>query len=168
MTIPFHQPVVCPILIGRSAELTALQNCLEAAARGRGGVVLLSGEAGVGKSRLAAELQRSAEAFDFQLLGAQCFPTDRACPYAPLLDMVDTFLTSLSAVQIATTLGASARTLFPFLSERIQRLPELAGLSPLPPLDPEQEQRRLFTALADIFTRATVSRPLLLVVEDIH
>ena len=85
MTIPFHQPVVCPILIGRSAELTALQECIEAAARGQGGVVLLSGEAGIGKSRLVAELQRFAAAQDFQLLGGQCFPTDRSCPYAPLL-----------------------------------------------------------------------------------
>lgn len=80
MTIPFHQPVVCPILIGRSAELTALQNCLEAATCGQGGVVLLSGEAGIGKSRLVAELRREARTFDFRLLGGQCFPTDRACP----------------------------------------------------------------------------------------
>jgi predicted ATPase len=96
MTIPFHQSVVCPILIGRNAELTALQACLESAARGQGGIVLLSGEAGIGKSRLVAELQRSAEAFDFQLLGGQCFPTDRACPYAPLLDLLGTFLAPLT------------------------------------------------------------------------
>ncbi len=96
MTIRLHQPVVCPILVGRSTELTALQDCLEAAARGQGGVVLLSGEAGIGKSRLAAELRRSAEAQGFQLLGGQCFPTDRACPYAPLLDLLGTFLAPLS------------------------------------------------------------------------
>lgn len=56
MTIRLHQPVVCPILIGRSAELAALQECLQAAARGKRGVVLLSGEAGIGKSRLVTEL----------------------------------------------------------------------------------------------------------------
>src|SRR6266568_5055755 len=168
MTIRLHQPVVCPILVGRSAELTALQDCLEAAARGQGGVVLLSGEAGIGKSRLAAELRRSAEAQGFQLLGGQCFPTDRSCPYAPLVDLLLTFLAPLSPSQIATALGASARALFPLLPEQVQHLPELASLSPLFPLDPEQEQRRLFAALSDVFLRATISQPLLLVIEDLH
>ena len=148
MTILLDQPVVCPVLIGRSAEIAALQERIEAAARGQGGIVLLSGEAGIGKSRLLAELQRSASALGFQLLGGQCFPTDRSCPYAPLLDLLRAFLAPLSATQIATMLGASARALFPLLPEQVQHLPELASLSPLFPLDPEQEQRRLFRALA--------------------
>ena len=168
MTIPLHQSVVCPILIGRDAELTALQNCLDAAARGQGGVVLLSGEAGIGKSRLVAELKRSAEMQDFQLLSGQCFPTDRAYPYAPLLDLIDTFLAPLSPSQIVTVLGTSARVLFPLLPEQVQHLPELASISPLFPLDSEQERRRLFTTLADVFLRAADTRPILLVIEDLH
>jgi predicted ATPase len=167
MTIPFHQPVVCPILIGRSAELTALENCLEAA-RGHGGVMLLSGEAGIGKSRLVAELQGLASAQDLQLLNGQCFPTDRACPYAPLFDLLETFLAPLSPTQTMTALGSSARALVPLLPEQVQHLPELARLSPLSPLEPEQEQRRLFAVLADVFLRATTTRPLLLVLEDLH
>ncbi len=47
-------------------------------------------------------------------------------------------------------------------------LPELVGPPPLLPLDPEQEQRRLFAALADFFTRQTGQHPLLLIVEDVH
>lgn len=168
MTIPFQQAVVCPILIGRSAELTVLENCLEAAARGQGGVVLLCGEAGIGKSRLVAELKESGEAFDFQFLGGQCFPTDRACPYAPLLDLLDSFLAPLSPSQIAMALGTSARALIPLLPEHVQHLPELRDLSPLFPLEPEQEQRRLFAQLSDVFLRATSTRPLLLVIEDLH
>ena len=168
MAIPFHHSVVCPILIGRSAELSALHECIEAAARGQGSVVLLCGEAGIGKSRLTEELRRFAETQDFQLLTGQCFPTDRACPYAPLLDLLGTFLAPLSPSQIATTLGSSARALVPLLPEQVQHLPELASLSPLFPLDPEQEQRRLFEALAEVFLRATITRPLLLVIEDLH
>jgi DNA-binding CsgD family transcriptional regulator len=168
MANPIYQPVVCPILIGRSAEMTALQECIEAAASGQGGVVLLSGEAGIGKSRLVGELQRSAEALAFQLLGGQCFPADRSCPYAPLLDLLHAFLAPLSASQIATALGPSARVLFPLLPERVQHLPELASLPPLSSLDPEQEQRRLFAQLSEFFTRAASSRPVLLVVEDLH
>jgi DNA-binding CsgD family transcriptional regulator/tetratricopeptide (TPR) repeat protein len=168
MSILLHQPVVCPVLIGRGAELNALQECIEAAAGRQGGVVMLSGEAGIGKSRLVAELRRFTETHDFQLLGGQCFPTDRSCPYAPLLDLLGAFLAPLSPSQIATALGSSARSLVPLLPEQIQHLPELASLSPLPPLDPEQEKRRLFAALADVFLRITTTRPLLLVLEDLH
>src|ERR1700758_4252017 len=142
MTIPLYQPVVCPILVGRSAELAALQACIQAPTRGQGSVVLLSGEAGIGKSRLVAELQRSAEAPGFQLLSGQCFPADRSCPYAPLLDLVRTFLAPLSPAQITTVLGSSARALVPLLPEPVQHLPEVASLPPLSPLEPEQEQRR--------------------------
>jgi tetratricopeptide (TPR) repeat protein len=168
MTIPLHHSVVCPILIGRNAELAALQDCLQAAARGQGGVVMLCGEAGIGKSRLVAELRRSAGTQDFQLLSGQCFPTDRNSPYAPMLDLLDTFLTHLSPSQIVTVLGASARALLPLLPEQVQHLPELASLPPLSSIDPEQEQRRLFAALAEVLLRATTSRPLLLVIEDLH
>ena len=168
MTIRIHQPVVCPILVGRSAELAVLQECIEAAARGQGGVVLLAGEAGIGKSRLVAELQASPPVQAFQLLGGQCFPTDRSCPYAPLLDLLRAFLAPLSPAQIATALGASARALVPLLPEQVQHLPEVASLPPLSSLEPEQEQRRLFAALAEVFIRATTSCPVLLVIEDLH
>ena len=116
--------------------------------------MLLSGEAGIGKSRLLAELQRSASDHGFQLLGGQCFPADRSCPYAPLLDLLRAFLAPLSATQIATALGSSARALFPLLPEQVQHLPELASLPPLSPLEPEQEQRRLFATLAEVFSEA--------------
>ena len=168
MAILFDQPDVCPILIGRSAEIVALQERLEAVEHGQGGVVLLCGEAGIGKSRLLAELQRSASAHEFQLLGGQCFPADRSCPYAPLLDLLRAFLAPLSATRIAKALGSSARALFPLLPEQVQHLPELASLPPLSLLEPEQEQRRLFTQLSEVFTKQASSRPVLLVVEDIH
>lgn len=78
------------------------------------------------------------------------------------------FLAPLLATHIATALGACARALFPLLPEQVQHLPEVASLPPLLPLEPEQEKRRLFAALAEVFTRATTSRPVLLVIEDIH
>jgi len=168
MTIRLHQPVVCSTLIGRTAEMTALQECIQQTASGQGGVVLLSGEAGIGKSRLVEELKRSASAQAFQLLGGQCFPADRSCPYAPLLDLLRAFLAPLSSTEIATVMGSSARALFPLLPEHVQHLPEMASLSPLSSLDPEQEKRRLFATLAEVFTNQAITQPVLLMVEDIH
>src|SRR5437764_244627 len=88
MQVPIDLPIVCPIVIGRTAELTALHLLLERAKSGTGQVVLLSGEAGIGKSRLAAEAKTDATAQGFLLLQSQCFPTDRSCPCAPLLDLL--------------------------------------------------------------------------------
>ncbi len=65
-------------------------------------------------------------------------------------------------------LGASARALFPLLPEQVQHLPEVASLPPLSPLEPEQEKRRLFATLAEVFAKQANARPVLLVVEDIH
>ncbi len=89
-------------------------------------------------------------------------------PVCPLLDLLRAFLAPLSATQIATALGASARVLFPLLPEQVQHLPEVASLPPLSPLEPEQDKRRLFAALAEVFTKQATSRPVLLVIEDIH
>ena len=57
MSAPFTRSVVCPVLVGRASHLGLLADLLEQARAGTGHSVLLSGEAGVGKSRLAAELR---------------------------------------------------------------------------------------------------------------
>ena len=98
MKASFHQPVVCPVLIGRTPDLALLQLSLEQVKSGKGQVALLCGEAGIGKSRLVAELKNEAFAQGFQLLQGNCFPTDRSFPYAPLLDLLRSiFLTSFTA-----------------------------------------------------------------------
>jgi len=76
----FGTPILCPVLIGRGAELTALRLLVDRARSGKGQLVLLSGEAGIGKSRLVAEAKTYATAQGFLLLQGQCFPTDRSCP----------------------------------------------------------------------------------------
>src|SRR5205085_7334263 len=93
MNVPLDTPVLCPVLIGRVHDLTALRSLVDRAKSGQGQVALLSGEAGIGKSRLVAEVKTSAASHDFLLLQGSCFPTDHAIPYAPLLDLLRSFLT---------------------------------------------------------------------------
>ncbi len=92
MTAPFHQPVVCPVLIDRNKELEILLSLIDQAKSGRGQVVLLCGEAGVGKSRLVAEVKSHAASHDFLLLQGSCFPTDHTIPFAPLAGSLAFFL----------------------------------------------------------------------------
>ena len=158
-------PLVCPRLIGRTTELAALHRLLEQAHSGQGYVALIGGEAGIGKSRLVAETLAEASRQGFLVLQGSCFPTDRSCPYAPLLDLLRSLLVTATRARILAELGPLAAAFFPLLPDL---LPPPAELAPLPPLDAEQEKRRLFTALTRVFTGQARTHPVLLVVEDLH
>jgi predicted ATPase len=105
MSIVSNKPVSSRVLIGRQAEVASLHALIDQAGQGHGQVVLLSGEAGVGKSRLAAEVKTQAQAQGFLILQGNCFPTDRSAPYAPLLDLLGSSQTkellSLATVHLA-------------------------------------------------------------------
>ena len=76
----------CPVVIGRGAETDALRTALAAAGGGCGGVVFLTGEAGIGKSRLASELAAAARARGVTVLTGRAVPGDIASPYRPLTE----------------------------------------------------------------------------------
>ena len=78
MAKAFNKPLVCPVLIGRGRDLASLRLLARRAKSGQGHVALLSGEAGIGKSRLVAEVKTEASSHDFWLLQGSCFPTDHA------------------------------------------------------------------------------------------
>jgi predicted ATPase/DNA-binding CsgD family transcriptional regulator len=155
--------MITPRLVGRASQLATLQLLVEQAKRGEGHLVLISGEAGIGKSRLVAEVFTSATSQEFLLLQGNCFPTDLTYPYAPLLDLLRSLLASHPATPLAAELERLARDLFPLLPELV---PDQA--MPLLPLEPEQEKRRLFAVLANFFLRLSASSPLLLIIEDVH
>jgi tetratricopeptide (TPR) repeat protein len=139
---------------------------------GQGQTVLISGEAGIGKSRLVAEAIRQARTSRAQtaspaplILEGRCFEPDRSLPYAPFLDVLRSFLASHSPQNLTGLLG-------PTTSDLVKLLPELAAFvpehAPGSTLDPEQEKRRLFQALLHFFTRLAALQPLVVVIEDIH
>src|SRR6266571_119421 len=165
MAVAFTKPIICPILIGRTPVLMNLHLLIDQVRGGQGQVVLLCGDAGIGKSRLVKESKTYATAQGFLLLQGNCFPTDLSYPYAPLLDL----LRSVAASHLAT---AIASELAPFVRELQHLLPDVVSvppdLAPLSTPDPEQQKRRLFTALAQFFTGQATKQPVLLVIEDLH
>ncbi len=158
----FSAPVLCPVLIGRVHERQALCQLLDRARNGQGQVALLCGEAGIGKSRLVAEAKVYASEQGFFLFQGNCFQVDSAYPYAPLLDLLRTW--------VAQT--AKAAELNPVILEFARLLPEvaLALPGPLPASlpDPEQEKRRLFAALTRFFQEQARQHSVLLIIEDLH
>jgi DNA-binding CsgD family transcriptional regulator len=78
--------ILCPVLVGRRVEQASLEVALDAAQRGGGGVVFVSGPAGIGKSRLAAETAAQAEARRMTVLLGRCVPSKVPVPYRPVAE----------------------------------------------------------------------------------
>src|SRR5215471_5704067 len=73
-------------MVGRDAELASLTGLLDEAAAGRPAVALVGGDAGVGKTRLVAELASAANGRGFAILSGRCAELGDAVPYLPLAD----------------------------------------------------------------------------------
>jgi DNA-binding CsgD family transcriptional regulator len=163
-----NRPFISPVVVGREREAATLHSLIDLARQGRGHVLLLSGEAGIGKSRLLAEGKKLASEQGFHILQGACFPTDRSTPYAPLLDL----LFSPYAQRTQDRLSLSTANPDPLVRELGRFFPGLLdgnpGESPLRDVEPEQEKRRLFVALSHFLTGLAAKQPLLLAVEDLH
>ena len=116
MTTPFELPLVCPVLVGREPQLGTLDRLIDQTAGGHGHTALIMGEAGVGKSRLIAE---TAQRVRWQhpappsplLLQGRCFEPDRTLPYAPLRDLLRTYLATDRKMTARTPLVRYQRSL---------------------------------------------------------
>ncbi|CCH34043.1 AAA family ATPase [Actinosynnema sp. NPDC047251] len=153
-------------LVARSREMTRLRAALDEAARGKAGAVLLAGDAGVGKTRLVEELAAAADAL---VLTGRCLDVgETGLPYLPFTEV-------LGQVREAGLLDVEARPalgrLLPELSLPASQDSGLSGLpSHLVGRRPEQDvgQLQLFDAVHGLLGELAESRPVLLVLEDLH
>lgn len=151
---PGSTRLVSPVLIGRAAEL----NQLRAAVRQPPAIVLVEGEAGIGKSRLIRDwLAEPALAATTQLLG-HCSPLREPLPFGPVIDALTGAVDALpDREQLSPVTGA----LRPLLPELADRLP-----AALPPLGSRRHERhRVFRGIRDLLTSLG---PAVLVLEDLH
>ncbi|MBI9049760.1 MAG: AAA family ATPase [Anaerolineaceae bacterium] len=158
-------PIVTP-LIGRKNERIRLLQHINNAIEKRGGVVLLEGEAGIGKSRLLNEIARDAEWRGAQVLWGWARESFERQPFVPILEALNTGLSELRIVQIQETINKLwfqiLAPLLPILASNID------DLKPAPVLDAAHEQARLIEALANFLRSWAVITPLVLILEDLH
>lgn len=157
--------VVCPVLIGRDVPLTTVVHTLDRARDGYGGTLLVSGEAGVGKSRLVRAMIERSRAAGFVTLQGACFEADRAQPYAPILDLVRVLSMTASPALAAHYFAPAATELVALFPELRQIFPDAA---PHAASDVEEDRRRLFHSLAEAVHALGRVQPLLIVIEDVH
>jgi predicted ATPase len=155
------QRALSPSLVGREAELFALEDALLAARRGEGRLVALGGEAGLGKTRLASELARRAKTLDFEVLWGACSEAELGLPYLPLVEAIGNYISFRGPEHLAAQLGGACR-------ELAQLFPQLGDEAIAPVGDPGQAKLRLFEAVVALLTVPARERGLLLVLEDVH
>jgi adenylate cyclase len=154
------------VMVGRKRELTSLLSGLEDAASGRGNLFLISGEPGVGKTRLANEVAAAAGAKRMTILIGHCAEQDEAVPYLPFVEILESVverITDLDRLRLA--LGDQARELARVLPKLRSILPELP---PPTKLAPAQARRHLFNCFCDFVARFTREQPTLMILEDLH
>ena len=76
--MPIEHSVLCPLLIGRAVEIGILDRALDSVYSGKGQTILIAGEAGMGKTRLAAEAKARAAQLSFLILQGNCFDQERS------------------------------------------------------------------------------------------
>jgi DNA-binding CsgD family transcriptional regulator len=165
MAVANHTPIVCPVLVGREHELAVLEHQLSGALAARGHTVLLTGDAGVGKSRLAAEIRVRAASRGMAVLQGRCFEPDRSLPYAPLIDLLRACLGARAPAAVPEALGPLAPHLVGLMPEYISLLPHAVAA---PALDPRHERHRIIQAFVQFIAYQVRISPLLLLVEDLH
>ena len=173
--------VTAPIrLVGREHEMAFLENCWQKALAGYGSLVLVSGEVGVGKTRLIEEFAHRLRWQGSQVLWGRCYEFERALPYQPFTELLRTALTILTQVELASfpewVLKEVAR-LTPEVLERITdetgtaRHRKAAGDSgPEPASSPglDPQQARLFEGITRLLATLASQRVRLVVLEDLH
>lgn len=154
-----HAHLALPF-VGRDAEMEQLCAAWSRAARNHGGMVLIGGESGIGKTRLISELALSVETQGGRVLWGGA--TSEPMPYQAIIEALRSALPLLAALEIEPMWLAAVATLVPELRVRVSTLPTLA------PLDPERERARLFESLARCLERLAQPRPVLLLLDDLH
>jgi tetratricopeptide (TPR) repeat protein len=156
-------------LVGRTRELDEATAYWGRAASGEGHVLLISGEPGIGKTRLARELATRVEVSGGRVLVGECY-AEGGAPYAPVAQIIQAALprsaTEEDTAQDLTGLPplvlADLVTLAPGLRPRFPDVP------PNPQLDPESEQQRLFESVVEFCNTLTESAPLMMLLDDAH
>jgi ABC-type oligopeptide transport system substrate-binding subunit/type II secretory pathway predicted ATPase ExeA len=166
--LPLLDRIVRGRLVAREREMTEALRLWRRAIRGEGGVLLISGEPGIGKTRLARELMAQARFRGAQVLLGECY-AEGGAPYAPLTQVVQAALEfnkpAGSAEQprfLTTTVTADLLTIAPSLRDAYPDVP----LNP--PLEPQAEQQRIFDSVVSFFTAMSARSAVLLVIDDAH
>ncbi|KLO28184.1 protein kinase domain-containing protein [Mycobacterium haemophilum] len=151
--------------IGRNRETQQLREAIDDAIGRHGRSVLVSGESGIGKTRLAAEVAAYAALRGAQVLWGRCYAGAGAPAYWPWVQVIRDYAREHDAKTVASDLGSGAFEIAQIVSEVREQMPEIPES---PVLDAEQARFRLFDSVSRFLIGAAERRPLAIFLEDLH
>jgi ABC-type transport system substrate-binding protein/class 3 adenylate cyclase len=167
-------------LVGRSRELGLGREALEALGAGRGGVLVVAGDAGIGKTRLLNELRELAERGGSCWLEGRCVSYGESLPYWPFRDLLrgEWIGAGVEEPELRVRVGLRRRLeqlfdgkadeLYPYLGGLLEVALEHEAAARTSQLSPEALQWRTFEVVGQLFARLAESAPLVLSLEDLH
>jgi eukaryotic-like serine/threonine-protein kinase len=153
------------VLVGRDEELGEMRDAVEEALAGRGNLMFIVGEPGIGKTRAAEELVTFAGMRGARVLWGRCHEDERAPAFWPWIEAIREFVRDADPVGLRWQLGPrvpDVARLVPELAERLGEEPEPLGSIG------EADRFRLFDSVTGFLTDASRSRPLVIVLDDLH
>jgi DNA-binding SARP family transcriptional activator len=153
--------------VGRASERAALSVALSRARQGSGSLILIGGEPGIGKTRLAEEAAAEAAGCGMTVLSGHSYEMAGASPYVAFVEILEMALAAAERPEVflADTLGDAA----PEIARLLPRLRRMFPTLPAPlDLPPEQERRYLFACLSDVLVRLARARPTLVLLDDLQ
>jgi DNA-binding SARP family transcriptional activator len=155
--VPLHTPIQIPPLVNREAECQVIDGRLDQMLAKRGGVLLIEGPAGIGKTRLTRELVARAQRRGYSTLIGSGYEMEGAIAYGPFVEILQAALRDSAAGQelipaeIASVMSGQAH-----------------GTRPVQNSDPRAAQTYLFAGIAEFLRQRAVSNPLVVILENCH
>ncbi len=153
------------VFVGRDDELHTLRARLAEAESGRGSLVALVGEPGIGKTRTVEELLARAALGDERVLWGRCPEHEGAPAYWPWVQALRGWIERAEPAELQGALGSSAAEIARIVPAVRERLPEVVASAGS---DHEHSRFQLFDGIATFLRRASEQRPLVLVLDDLH
>lgn len=152
-------------IVGRKKEVADLFARLDAAEGGRGGLVLIGGEPGVGKTRLTEAVLLEARRRGFYCAVGHCYEMEGAAPYLPFVEHLEFATRVVPPGRLRAVLGGGAAEIARIMPAFRQLFPDIP-----PPLDlPADQQRQyLFTSIREYLERSAANVPLVFLFDDLH
>jgi predicted ATPase len=152
--------------VGREAELSLLRRHLDQTKRGGGRVVTIAGAPGVGKSRIASEIGAEASQRGFAVLTGNCYDLDDSVPFIPFVEIFEAALARAPRPEVfREALGEDATAIARLMPQLRRLFPDIPQPLQIPP---DQSRRILFNAIAEVIARRAATKPVLLLLEDLH
>jgi len=164
-TIPTPEPLWAQPLVDREQEIKILRTRLDATLRGEGSLVFITGEAGIGKTRLAYELSSYAKLRGAQCLMSRGYEREGAVPYQPWSDIIKEYFRWAPPLLLFKAVGTFAPELAKLVPEVGEKLGTIPSSAPAPSA---QQHVRLYEAVTQFFVNISKESPLVLFLDDLQ